>query len=89
MHTLADRASVARAAAPAQQSRTPPWSRHCRSHDRPYDNYVVKLKLKPAKEQQETALRRVAEARGWQVVEVYMDAGISGAKLRVAISALV
>jgi DNA invertase Pin-like site-specific DNA recombinase len=29
-------------------------------------------------ENQEIELRRVAEARGWTVVKVYRDAGISG-----------
>src|SRR5258708_37600790 len=33
-------------------------------------------------ENQELQLRHVAERRGWQVVEVYNDAGISGAKGR-------
>ena len=33
-------------------------------------------------ENQLAALRQVAERRGWQVVEVYSDAGISGAKGR-------
>ena len=31
---------------------------------------------------QEQELRRVAERRGWEVVEIYSDAGISGAKGR-------
>ena len=33
-------------------------------------------------ENQEIQLRQIAERRGWQVVEVYSDAGISGAKDR-------
>src|SRR5258708_35743548 len=33
-------------------------------------------------ENQELQLRQVAERRGWEVVEVYDDAGISGAKGR-------
>lgn len=33
-------------------------------------------------EQQAMALRRVAEGRGWQIVETYRDEGISGAKRR-------
>ena len=33
-------------------------------------------------ENQVTALRQVAERRGWEVVEQYHDAGISGAKGR-------
>ena len=33
-------------------------------------------------ENQEIQLRQVAERRGWEVVEVYNDAGISGAKNR-------
>lgn len=33
-------------------------------------------------ENQEIQLRQVAERRGWEVVEVYNDAGISGAKDR-------
>jgi DNA invertase Pin-like site-specific DNA recombinase len=33
-------------------------------------------------ENQELQLRQVAERRGWQVVEIYNDAGISGAKGR-------
>jgi DNA invertase Pin-like site-specific DNA recombinase len=33
-------------------------------------------------ENQELQLRQVAERRGWEVVEVYSDAGISGAKYR-------
>src|SRR5262249_47755160 len=33
-------------------------------------------------ENQDLQLRQVAERRGWQVVEVYNDAGISGAKDR-------
>jgi len=33
-------------------------------------------------ENQITELRQVAERRGWQVVEIYRDAGISGAKGR-------
>src|SRR6478735_415625 len=33
-------------------------------------------------ENQIAELRQVAERRGWQVVEVYKDAGISGAKGR-------
>jgi DNA invertase Pin-like site-specific DNA recombinase len=33
-------------------------------------------------ENQELQLRQVAERRGWQVVEVYSDAGVSGAKDR-------
>jgi DNA invertase Pin-like site-specific DNA recombinase len=31
-------------------------------------------------ENQELQLRQVAERRGWEVVEVYSDAGVSGAK---------
>jgi DNA invertase Pin-like site-specific DNA recombinase len=31
---------------------------------------------------QDLALRQVAERRGWEVIEVYTDAGISGAKGR-------
>jgi DNA invertase Pin-like site-specific DNA recombinase len=31
-------------------------------------------------ENQISELRNVAESRGWQVVEIYRDAGISGAK---------
>jgi DNA invertase Pin-like site-specific DNA recombinase len=31
---------------------------------------------------QVTALRQIAERRGWEVVEQYSDAGISGAKGR-------
>ena len=34
-------------------------------------------------ENQIAELRRIAERRGWEVVEVYRDAGISGAKGRV------
>ena len=33
-------------------------------------------------ENQELQLRQVAERRGWEVVEVYNDAGISGARDR-------
>jgi DNA invertase Pin-like site-specific DNA recombinase len=33
-------------------------------------------------ENQVTALRQIAERRGWEVVEQYSDAGISGAKGR-------
>src|SRR5215470_5361798 len=33
-------------------------------------------------ENQEIQLRQIAERRGWEVVEVYHDAGISGAKGR-------
>ena len=33
-------------------------------------------------ENQVTALRQIAERRGWQVIEQYSDAGISGAKGR-------
>ena len=33
-------------------------------------------------ENQVTALRQIAERRGWEVVEQYHDAGISGAKGR-------
>ena len=33
-------------------------------------------------ENQEIQLRQVAERRGWEVVDVYNDAGISGAKGR-------
>jgi DNA invertase Pin-like site-specific DNA recombinase len=33
-------------------------------------------------ENQVTALRQIAEQRGWEVVEQYSDAGISGAKGR-------
>jgi DNA invertase Pin-like site-specific DNA recombinase len=33
-------------------------------------------------ENQIRELRRIAERRGWEVVEVYTDAGISGAKGR-------
>jgi DNA invertase Pin-like site-specific DNA recombinase len=33
-------------------------------------------------ENQEVQLRQVAERRGWDVVEVYSDAGVSGAKDR-------
>jgi DNA invertase Pin-like site-specific DNA recombinase len=33
-------------------------------------------------ENQEIQLRQVAERRGWEVIEVYSDAGISGAKDR-------
>src|SRR5215468_10006253 len=33
-------------------------------------------------ENQELQLRQVAERRGWEVVEVYQDAGISGSKGR-------
>ena len=33
-------------------------------------------------ENQELQLRQIAERRGWEVVEVYNDAGISGAKDR-------
>jgi DNA invertase Pin-like site-specific DNA recombinase len=33
-------------------------------------------------ENQLAALQQVAERRGWQVIEVYSDAGISGAKGR-------
>jgi DNA invertase Pin-like site-specific DNA recombinase len=32
-------------------------------------------------ENQIQELRRIAERRGWEVVEVYTDAGISGAKV--------
>ncbi len=38
-------------------------------------------------ENQELQLRQVAERRGWEVVEVYDDAGISGAKGREAAQA--
>jgi DNA invertase Pin-like site-specific DNA recombinase len=31
-------------------------------------------------ENQELQLRQVAERRGWEVVEIYSDAGVSGAK---------
>lgn len=44
--------------------------------------YVRASTDKQTVEQQETALRRVAEGRGWQVVEVYRDEGVSGAKAR-------
>ena len=33
-------------------------------------------------ENQITALTKVADARGWQIVETFNDAGISGAKSR-------
>jgi len=33
-------------------------------------------------ENQEIQLRQVAERRGWEVVEIYPDAGISGSKSR-------
>ena len=33
-------------------------------------------------ENQEIQLRQIAERRGWEVVEVYNDAGVSGAKGR-------
>ena len=44
--------------------------------------YVRASTDKQTVEQQEMALRRVAEGRGWQIVEVYRDEGISGAKSR-------
>jgi DNA invertase Pin-like site-specific DNA recombinase len=37
---------------------------------------------RPDVENQIQELRRIAERRGWEVVEVYTDAGISGAKGR-------
>jgi DNA invertase Pin-like site-specific DNA recombinase len=44
--------------------------------------YVRVSTAEQTTENQEIELRRVAEARGWTVVKVYRDAGISGAKGR-------
>jgi DNA invertase Pin-like site-specific DNA recombinase len=44
--------------------------------------YVRVSTDKQTVENQELQLRQVAERRGWEVVEVYNDAGISGAKDR-------
>ena len=44
--------------------------------------YVRVSTDKQTVENQVTALRQIAERRGWQVVEQYHDAGISGAKGR-------
>jgi DNA invertase Pin-like site-specific DNA recombinase len=44
--------------------------------------YVRVSTDKQTVENQVTALRQIAERRGWQVVEQYSDAGISGAKGR-------
>jgi DNA invertase Pin-like site-specific DNA recombinase len=44
--------------------------------------YVRVSTDKQTVENQELQLRQVAERRGWEVVEVYSDAGISGAKDR-------
>ena len=44
--------------------------------------YVRVSTDKQTVENQVTALRQIAERRGWQVIEQYSDAGISGAKGR-------
>ena len=44
--------------------------------------YVRVSTDKQTVENQELQLRQIAERRGWEVVEVYNDAGISGAKDR-------
>jgi DNA invertase Pin-like site-specific DNA recombinase len=44
--------------------------------------YVRVSTDKQTVENQVTALRQIAERRGWQVVEQHSDAGISGAKGR-------
>jgi DNA invertase Pin-like site-specific DNA recombinase len=44
--------------------------------------YVRVSTDKQTVENQTAALRQVAERRGWEVVHVYSDAGISGAKGR-------
>src|SRR5262252_5909573 len=44
--------------------------------------YVRVSTDKQTVENQVTALRQIAERRGWEVVEEYRDAGISGAKGR-------
>ena len=44
--------------------------------------YVRVSTDKQTVENQVTALRQIAERRGWDVVERYSDAGISGAKGR-------
>ena len=45
--------------------------------------YVRVSTDKQTLENQIRALRQIAERRGWEVVEEYRDAGISGAKGRV------
>jgi DNA invertase Pin-like site-specific DNA recombinase len=44
--------------------------------------YVRVSTDKQSVESQLMALRRVAEARGWDVLHIYQDAGVSGAKSR-------